>query len=309
VIISLFSSPFFTANTMPKSKEPKDPKDKWWNEWPLEGPENRPAVWITKVLSKSPLLIGWDDERIERRAMEALSEAMGEEVTDLSDLPEFHFGPKKEELDNFTFGLLDIVSKEITKKFLNLEVAQEGEDKKKTLEEVGGQVFVEETTEPGTIRDTELYKLALGNLQWQRDNYLVGKDYADQRKSQRNLDQDVPVEQTALDGGLYPYKIPFNATALGNIQLTGLGSWFIPSKAVHNSLLPLVVALPSGLLHIPILRATADLIPLSQGNVDLAVKNQLLWIFDNQQWRDVIKSSTKGYITNTYVDASTTKQQ
>lgn len=289
---------------MPLPKQPEDPKDKWWNEWPLEGPENRLAVIITNVLSKSPRLIGWDDERIERRAMKALSDATGGEVTELS---EFHFGPKKEEIEKFTFGLRSIVSDEITKRFLKIEVTQEG-DKKKTLEDVGGHLFLEQTAEPSSIRETELYRLALTNLQWQRDNYLVGKDYAEQRKTQRYMEQDVSVEKTALNGGLFPYKIPVDATALGNVQLAALGSWFIPSKAVHYSLLPIVLDLPLGSSFVPILKATANLIPLFQGNLDLVLKRQILSILNNQEWRNLIKTSTKGYIANTYVDASRGKQ-
>jgi hypothetical protein len=292
---------------------------KWWNEWPLPGPTNRPAVWITKVLSKSPLLIGWDDERIERRAMTALAKASGKEVSELTD-EDFKIGPDKAEFDQFTFGLMGIVSEEITKRLLNLEVDDEdaGLSRKRTLKDVGGRIFVDNAEEPNSIKDTELYKLALRNLQWQRDNYLVGKDYANQRKQQRKgggmmtgdeAESDsgpftpiVPIEQRALDSGLSPYQIPFDATAYGNIQLTGLASWFIPSPTVHYSLLPIVVALPLGPLFQPILQATANLIPLSQSNLDILVKDQLLWFLDNSEWRQVIKSNTKGYIANTYVD-------
>jgi hypothetical protein len=303
-----------------------DNEPKWWNEWPLPGPTNRPAVWITKVLSKSPLIIGWDDERMERRAMAALAKASGKQVSELTD-EDFQILPTatdtnnvKAEFNHFTFGLMGIVSEEITKRLLNLEVDDEdaGLSRKRTLKDVGGRIFVDNAEEPNAIKDTELYKLALRNLQWQRDNYLVGKTYADQRKQQRkgggmvtgdepssdsgSFRPIVPIEQRALDSGLSPYQIPFDATAYGNIQLTGLASWFIPSQTVHYSLLPIVVGLPLGPLFQPILQATANLIPLSQSNLDFLVKDQLLWFLDNSEWRQVIKSNTKGYIANTYVD-------
>ena len=182
-------------------------------------------------------------------------------------------------------------------------------DKKKTLEDVGGHVFLEQNGEETSIRETELYRLALANLQWQRDNYLVGKDYAEQRKTQRNWEQDVPVEETALSRGLFPYNIPVDATALGNVQLGALGSWFIPSKTVHYSLLPIVLDMPLGSSFVPILKATANLIPLFQGNLDLVLKRQILSILNNQHWRNLIKTSTKGYIANTYVDASRRSQR
>ena len=288
---------------MPHGKKPPiDEKDKWWNEWPLEGPENRWAVIITKVLSKSTRIIGWDDERIERRALQARAQSLGKKVEDLddSDIP-----------DTFSFGFQERVSELIIKRLLNIEIASgDGKDGKRlTLRDVGGEVFVEKSVPPEEIRKTELYKLALNNVQWQRDNYLVGKEYADHRTQQRNLGSDVSVEQTALDRGLFPYQIPFDATALGNIQLAALGDWFIPSNAVHYSILPMVLALPLGSMYVPILRASTNLIPLSQGNLDNVLKRQIMWILQNQEWRDLIKSSTKGYIANTYVDASRTKDE
>lgn len=316
-------------NTILKNKKRFEKEEKWWNEWPLEGSPDRPAVWITKVLSKSPLLIGWDDERMERRAMAALAKSCGKEVSELT--PEDWQMPGKpyqEEFESFSFGLMHMITDGITKRILNLEVETpvddedgSGEDvyEKKTLKEVGGQIFVGEAEEPSAIKDTELYKLTLHSLQWQRDNYLVGKEYADQRRHQRRgggggkktddttvpaMNEGVLVEQRALDSGLSPYQIPFDATAFGNIQLASLTSWFIPSQAVHYSLLPIVVELPGGYLYQPILQATANLIPLSQSNLDYVVKDQLLWFFKNSEWRSFIKSNTKGYITNTYVDRS-----
>jgi hypothetical protein len=178
-------------------------------------------------------------------------------------------------------------------------------ESKKTLKDIGGSIFVDEETEPSALRDTELYSLALRSLQWQRDNYLVGREYAEKRQNQRfgKTEFDETVREQSLELDVSPYVIPFDKEALGNVQLTALGSWFIPSPTVQNALLPIVVDLPSGQLKEPILRATANLIPLSQGNLDRVVKDRLIWFLDNPYWRDVIKASTKGYITTTYRDA------
>jgi hypothetical protein len=286
---------------MPSGKKPIDEDDKWWNEWPLEGPENRWAVFITNVLSKSTRIIGWDDERIERRAMQGLAEALGKKVEDLTDadIP-----------DKISFGLQNMIAEDLTKTFLNIDIttAIDKNGKKVARRDGGGEGCNEKTLEPSDIRKTELYKIALNNLQWQRDNYLVGKDYADQREQLRRLGSDVSLEQKALDRRMMPRQIPFYDTALGNIQLSALGSWFIPSNAVHYSVLPMVLDLPLGPMYVPTLRATANLIPLSQGNLDKVLKMQIMWILKNQEWRDLIKSSTKGYIVNTYVDVSRTKR-
>ena len=139
--------------------------------------------------------------------------------------------------DKFTFGLQERVSEYVTKRFLNIEIPSgDGKDGKRvTLRDVGGEKFVEKSLEPSEIRNTELYKLALNNMQWQRDNYLVGKEYADHRRQQRNVGSDVSVAQAVLDQGIFPYRIPFDATALGNIQLSALGGWFIPSSEIGRA--------------------------------------------------------------------------
>jgi hypothetical protein len=155
-----------------------------------------------------------------------------------------------------------------------------------------------------TMRNSELYQLALRSLLFQRDNYLVGKDYADlrntQRRRQQQLHSAVPF-QSSLD---LPFsRIPYDATGLGNLQIGGLLQWFIPSPTVHRALLPIVVGLPTGALNEPILRAVANLIPLAQPNLDNVVKGRLLWFLKDEHWRGVIKNSTKGYIANTYRDS------
>ena len=94
--------------------------------------------------------------------------------------------------------------------------------------------------------------------------------------------------------------MPYDATALGNVQLVQLGQWFIPSPVVHHSLLLLVVGLPMGALNEPILRATANLIPLSQNNLNNVMKSTILLFLKDKHWQSVINNSTKGYIANTY---------
>jgi hypothetical protein len=90
--------------------------------------------------------------------------------------------------------------------------------------------------------------------------------------------------------------MPYDATALGSIQLVHLGSWFIPSPTVKNALLPIVVSLPSGALREPILNATVNAIPLAQPLLDQAVKYSMLQFIKNPDWREVIKNRTRGYI-------------
>jgi hypothetical protein len=137
---------------------------------------------------------------------------------------------------------------------------------------------------PEEIRKLPFYDATLQTLQWQRDNYLVGTDYADQRKLERPL-RISPIP-----------RMPYDATALGSIQIVNLGSWFIPSPTVKDALLPIVVSLPSGALKEPITNAVANAVPLAQPQLDRVVKNSLKAFMQNPHWRQVIKNRTKGYI-------------
>ena len=63
--------PSMTSHQKTVTNEKPQGPDKWFNEYPLEWDPNRLAVVITNLLSKSPRLIGWDDEEIEWIALDA----------------------------------------------------------------------------------------------------------------------------------------------------------------------------------------------------------------------------------------------
>lgn len=136
------------------------------------------------------------------------------------------------------------------------------------------------------IRSLPFYGSTLNALKFQRDNYLVGTGYATRRQRLRHR-------------GImnYPlYRLPFDSTALGNIQIVALGASFIPSTTVKDLLLPIVVGLPSGVLKDPITNAVANAIPLAQPLLDSAVKNSLINFMDNPEMRQMIKSRAGGLV-------------
>jgi len=136
------------------------------------------------------------------------------------------------------------------------------------------------------VRSLPFYGSTLNALKYQRDHYLVGPGYANRRQRLR-------------DRGLmnYPvYRMPFDSTALGNIQIVNLGASFIPSKTIKDLLLPIVIALPSGVLKDTITDAVANAIPLAQPQLDSAVKNSLLNFMSNPEMRQMIKSRAGGLV-------------
>ena len=325
------TSPHLHHQNMTSPRPPKDPKDKWWNEEPLEGSWHRPAVFITKVLSKSPLLIGWDDERFERLANEARPKKKDcEQEEEVDEEPtKLRIGPRKEVVNKVAFGLFGIATKEVTKHLLHLElqnddsaddeladfdgnteIEQEEIDKMiqaentDEKEESEKESFEKESFDTSSMKETELYQLALRNLRWQRDNYLVGTDYADLRRRQERRRRERMRRSPAaasLYAARYPsFSLPYDPAAMGNQQIVSLFSWFIPSPTVHNVALPMVVSLPTGPLHDRLLRATTDLIPLSQNNLNSVVNTQLLWFLRDEEKKKFIKESTRGYILQAY---------
>jgi hypothetical protein len=141
------------------------------------------------------------------------------------------------------------------------------------------------------LRETKLYKSTYEVLQSQRDNYLVGFEYANWIKRYR-----IKYPDREMD-------VPYDKTALGHQQIAGLLAWFLPTDTVRQALLPIVVDLPDKVLF-PIARdATVSLIASQQANLDSIIKTSLISLLKNEQNREAIKNSTQGYISTTYRDS------
>jgi hypothetical protein len=293
----------------PSKRDPSQPPEKWWNEHFLEGDENSPANLITKILSNSGRLIGWDPERFEKKVLESISKAKGYPVQDFSVLE----GDRK-----YIFDFPEVLAHLITNKLFQWRVSPpqgESGSKKITLLDLGSQPTLELSCEEiNTMKQTPLYTLLLKNAIWQRDNYLVGKEYADLRQNMRESDAKSITANitpdTLEENFKYPpntmllHRIPANDTSLGSIQLSTLTSNLLPSPIVLNYTRPLVTQLLLPTLYPMALRSTTNLIPRFQANLDDIVKEQVIWILSHRQWRERIKASTKGFLTTTYVDAT-----
>jgi hypothetical protein len=149
------------------------------------------------------------------------------------------------------------------------------------------QVLQNLPNDPATVRTLPFYTTTLRAIQYQRDAYLVGPDYAEERRHEK---EDYLAPPPVLG------QMPYDATALGSMQIANLGSWFLPSATVKEALLPIVVSLPSGALKETIVLGVVNAIPLAQPIVDQAVKSSVLDFIQNPYWREVIKNRTKGFI-------------
>ena len=170
-------------------------------------------------------------------------------------------------------------------KVINENYTENGPIIQQTLEK-----FLPSTKE--TIRtDLPFYNSTVDILKYQRDNYLIGTKYAEQK--QQYQQRQFPFTNSRFGAAIGSPRMPNDATALGYIQIVQLGSWFVPSKTIKDALLPIVILLPSGVLHDTITSTVSDAIPLAQPIVDSAMKDAVLGVINDPQIRQLIKSRTQ----------------
>jgi hypothetical protein len=152
--------------------------------------------------------------------------------------------------------------------------------------------------DPMSLRQSSIYKGSLQLLQWQRDNYLVGGEYADWRRDDRIREQRFPAPKKSWDS----YSLPYDTKAISHDQLSSVASAFIPTKTVQDVLTPVVTGLfdsKTGVLFGPIRDSIVSLILDQQTLLDQTVKDQVLAFLDNPRNRDAMKVSTEGMIIQT----------
>ncbi len=143
------------------------------------------------------------------------------------------------------------------------------------------------------------YDSTIDNLKQQRDTYLLGANFKKQQQEQEQQQQ----QQQTSKRFVFPLalgsshnntpKMPLDSSALGYTQIVHIGSWFVPSKTIKESLLPIVVSLPSGALRDTITSTVTNAIPLAQPPLDVAMKNAVMGVIRDPQIREMIKSRTQ----------------
>eukprot|EP00531_Pseudo-nitzschia_arenysensis_P008011 CAMPEP_0116152294 /NCGR_PEP_ID=MMETSP0329-20121206/20571_1 /TAXON_ID=697910 /ORGANISM="Pseudo-nitzschia arenysensis, Strain B593" /LENGTH=238 /DNA_ID=CAMNT_0003648999 /DNA_START=115 /DNA_END=831 /DNA_ORIENTATION=+ len=138
------------------------------------------------------------------------------------------------------------------------------------------------------------YDSTIDTLKQHRDTYLLGANYKKQQQEQQQQNTKRFVFPLALGSSQNNApKLPLDSTALGYTQIVHIGSWFVPSKTIKESLLPIVVSLPSGALRGTITSTVTNAIPLAQPPLDNAMKNAVMGVIRDPQIRDMIKSRTQ----------------
>jgi hypothetical protein len=205
--------------------------------------------------------------------------------------------------------------REITKTGVDADASHDDHDTavhpklKAALDEIDRHIPLDRAT----LRQSPLFQAALPGLQWQRDNYLVGTEYADwrQRDQERRRGRGsrggvaVPPPTATAVGRflrlpLPRVVVPYDPAALVHGQLRPILVDFIPSATVVQALTPIVAELPvsSAFLYDPIASAMIDLIQSQRTNLDYVLKDQMLSVLKDPAIRNQMKTSMQGLMIN-----------
>ena len=144
------------------------------------------------------------------------------------------------------------------------------------------------------LKETNLFQTAYRLIEWQRDNYLVGTDYANWRKEERQKRHTWFLPSRGVP------EIPYDPTALGHGQIARIAADFIPSSTVQKAVLPLITPLPTGMLYPLAVSSLVSILQGQQSNLNTVMAQSLLTFLANPDNRLAMKTSTQGFLSTTY---------
>lgn len=153
------------------------------------------------------------------------------------------------------------------------------------------------------IRETPVFRQLYRLIQFQRDQYLVGTEYATWQQNERQRCEQAAALGVAAELIIQTDpsdQLPHDPTAYGHQQLPPLAANFIPSDTVRLATIPLVTPLATDTLYPMLRQACNDIIAGQQENLNAIVKSSLLDFLQNPSNRLAIKKSTHGFIDTKY---------
>lgn len=263
----------------------------------------RPASIYTYAVSNGPKLIGWDDDQFRH----LLEQYRAKQEAENAKLPP---EKRKESAEVTGFRLGSLVAS-AAKDFVYSRSDPQLDDLKSDLKKLESSKSRTGTTEQQTginVRDMKLYQNALSALKYQRDVYIMGKETADKNKIKRENAQPLLTSEVNSYRDFIPSMPPLINDSLGKQQLNDIASWFIPSKTMHNAILPTILWTLSepnplqpggGVLRRQFSRSIIDLIPLSQPLLDSSLKSTILWAMKDESIKMSVKGSSLSYLGGT----------
>ena len=170
-------------------------------------------------------------------------------------------------------------------------------------------------------KDSDTYKNIYSMVEWYRDSYLVGSEYADRRSSEKKNNNligydtmkfaDISnkifnhnINYRSLFGGGYTYPKPSEFTGVGQLFFKDYAEWYIKSTYSVDLLRPTAMWLASkdGPMLQPAVQSLASTIPMMQETADNAMRSNILWMLQDQGWKDWAKTLTTQYVYGSQKD-------
>ncbi|KAL3786279.1 hypothetical protein HJC23_005357 [Cyclotella cryptica] len=170
-------------------------------------------------------------------------------------------------------------------------------------------------------KDSETYKNIFSMVQWYRDSSIVGSEFADRRSAERECHNSLDSEEKKFaeisnkifnrnanykslveSGDVYPKASDFTGT--GHPLLAGLAESYIKSPHAIDVLRPSTIWLASkdGPLLQAATQSLANTIPLFQSTADSVMRRNVLWLLQDQGWREWAKSITTRFVDRSHKD-------
>ena len=157
-------------------------------------------------------------------------------------------------------------------------------------------------------KDSDMYKNIFSTVQWYRDSYLIGSSAADQRSEERSgaSREQSNLQMISLNGSYlsanHQHSValpkPDPETAIGYPLLLSVAENYVRSIAA-DLLRPYakwVVSSNGGPLFPIATQSMAQSIPLGQSSCDWAMRENLLWVLRDEEWKEWAKSITTTYV-------------
>lgn len=166
-------------------------------------------------------------------------------------------------------------------------------------------------------KDSDTYQNIFATVQWYRDSFLIGSDYADKRSLERSREKE-RIEKEKNNHQLFSIGnynkneekniIPNSDpdTAYAHTLLLSAGENYMRSINAVDLLRPYAtwIASSSGPMYNTAVRSMASTIPLAQSSCDWAMKENVIWVLKDEEWREFAKSITTTYVDKSFPDAS-----
>ncbi|KAL3808938.1 hypothetical protein ACHAXA_003558 [Cyclostephanos tholiformis] len=150
-------------------------------------------------------------------------------------------------------------------------------------------------------KDSDQYQNILSTVKWYRDSFLIGTSFADQRCAERESNKEKKfMGNTSIRKNAIPKSDP--STAMAHPLLISSAESYLRSIAAVDMLRPYATWAVSidGPLVGTAIQSLAQSILWSQSSCDWAMRENLLWVLKDQEWKEFAKTITTRYVDRSY---------